>query len=59
MSESEAVEKALDVFFNLADFFEADEDKAAWHLPSEKSLERVWANDKDAAYDDWRALYQR
>jgi len=57
LSESEVVEKALSVFFNLAAFFEEDEEREPWHLMSERSLERVWDNEQDAVYDDWRSLY--
>lgn len=28
-----------------------------WHILSEASLLRVWDNDHDAVYDNWRALY--
>ena len=28
-----------------------------WSLISEEALRRVWDNASDAAYDNWRALY--
>jgi hypothetical protein len=57
ISESRVVEKALDVFFSLADVFDQDLDRRALYQLSEPSLRRVWDNDPDAAYDNWRELY--
>ena len=57
ISESRVVEKALDVFFSLAEVFDPDLDRQAWYRLSEPSLLRVWDNDPDAAYDNWRELY--
>jgi hypothetical protein len=57
ISESRVVEKALDVFFSLADVFDQDLDRQALYQLSEPSLLRVWDNDPDAAYDNWRELY--
>ncbi|MGB0385786.1 MAG: hypothetical protein ACPGWR_13280 [Ardenticatenaceae bacterium] len=56
-SESEVVEKALDVFFSLADFFDMKAERQAWLRLSEASLNRIWDNPKDAAYDNWREIY--
>lgn len=52
--EDHIVEKALDIFFNLTDLFG---EQKGWSYLSESSLKNVWDNDKDAVYDDWRALY--
>ena len=57
MSESRVVEKALDILFGLAEIFDQDLDRQAWYRLSEPSLLRVWDNDPDAAYDNWRELY--
>lgn len=57
ISESLVVEKALDVFFNLTEVFNPDLDRQAWYRLSEPSLLRIWDNDLDAAYDNWRELY--
>ena len=57
ISESRVVEKALDVFFSLAEVFDPDLDRQAWYRLSEPSLLRIWDNDLDAAYDNWRELY--
>ena len=32
-------------------------ERAEWSAMSEPALRRVWDNDADAAYDDWKALY--
>lgn len=57
ISESRVVEKALDVFFSLAEVFDQDLDRQMLYQLSEPSLLRVWDNDPDAAYDNWRELY--
>lgn len=33
------------------------EERIFWSSLSEESLQRVWDNPQDAAYDDWRTLY--
>lgn len=57
ISESRVVEKALDAFFSLADVFDQDTDRQVWYRLSEPALLRVWENDPDSAYDNWRELY--
>jgi hypothetical protein len=57
ISESEVVEKALDVYFDLADLFEPQDERRGWYRLSEGSLQHVWDNDQDAVYDNWRNLY--
>lgn len=57
ISESRVVEKALDVLFSLADVFDQDTDRQVWYRLSEPALLAVWDNDPDAAYDNWRELY--
>ena len=39
ISESEVVEKALDVYFDLAGLFEPQEERRGWHRLSERSLQ--------------------
>jgi hypothetical protein len=56
-SEDQIVEKALDIFFSLTDLFDDQARRQGWSLLSEDSLQRVWDNDADAAYDNWRELY--
>lgn len=56
-SENEVVERALDLYFSLVDFFDGDTERQDWYRLSEAALSRVWDNEQDAAYDDWRVLY--
>jgi len=56
-SEDEVVERALDLYFQLTDFFDDKDERTQWHRLSESSLSRLWDNEQDAAYDDWRTLY--
>jgi len=57
ISESEVVEKALDVYFDLADASNPQDERRGWSRLSEGSLQYVWDNDQDAVYDNWRDLY--
>lgn len=52
LREDDVIERALDLLFD-----QEQTDKISWEQASEASLERVWDNDADAAYDDWRGLY--
>lgn len=56
-SEDKIIEKALDIFFSLTDLFDDEARRQGWSLLSESSLQRVWDNEADAAYDNWRELY--
>jgi hypothetical protein len=57
VGESQIVEKALDILSSLTDLFEEGAEHQGWSLLSEPSLQRVWDNEADAAYDNWRELY--
>ena len=54
ISEDEVVEKALNILFSLAEIFDANKERQGWSLLSQESLTRVWDNDEDAIYDNWR-----
>lgn len=56
-SEDVIVEKALNVLFELTDLLERDSESREWAHLSEASLQRVWENDEDAVYDNWKDLY--
>lgn len=56
-SEDQIIEKALDILFSLTDLFDEQSERRGWSLLSESSLQRVWDNAEDAAYDNWRELY--
>lgn len=57
VSEDQIVEKALDILFNLTDLFDEQGERRGWSFLSESSLRRVWDNEQDAIYDNWRKLY--
>jgi hypothetical protein len=56
-SEAVLVERALDVLFYLMDSAGSAAEPADWSMLSEVVLNRVWDNDKDAIYDNWREFY--
>jgi hypothetical protein len=51
------VEKALDVLFSLAELFDDRAEHRGWSFLSEDTLHRIWDNEEDGIYDDWRRLY--
>ena len=57
VGEDQIVERALDIFFSLAELFDEQAERRDWSLLSEESLQRIWDNETDAAYDNWRDLY--
>ena len=57
LSEDQIVEKALDILFSLTDLFDERTERRGWSFLSEDSLRRIWDNEEDAAYDNWRELY--
>jgi hypothetical protein len=57
LSEDHLIEKALDIMFSLADLLDSQVERQGWYVLSEASLQRVWDNTEDAAYDNWRELY--
>ncbi|MDQ2806985.1 MAG: hypothetical protein M3Z04_08765 [Chloroflexota bacterium] len=57
VSEGYLVEQALTALFQLIALEEPSETTQDWASLSEASLRRVWDNDEDAIYDNWRELY--
>ena len=57
VDEDHVIEKALDILFSLTDLFDASVEQQGWSTLSEASLQRVWNNDQDAVYDNWRESY--
>jgi hypothetical protein len=57
LSEDQLIEKALDILFSLTDVFDEPSERQGWASLSERALQRVWNNDEDAIYDNWRELY--
>ena len=52
------VEKALDILFSLTDLLNERTERQGWLFLSEAALQRVWDNEEDAIYDNWRELYK-
>ena len=57
MSESRVVEKALELLFGMDDSLDLDLDRETLYRLSGPSLLRIWDNDSDAVYDNWRNIY--
>jgi hypothetical protein len=57
VDEDQIMEKALDILFTLTDLLGEDTERRGWSVLSDDALQRVWDNEADAAYDNWRALY--
>jgi len=57
ISEDDIIEKALDIFFSLTELLDEQSGRQSWSFLSEDSLQRVWDNEEDAIYDNWRELY--
>lgn len=56
INEDRIVERALDILFSLTELFDGRAERRGWSFLSEASLRRVWDNEEDAAYDNWREL---
>ena len=41
----------------LSELLDDRVERQGWSFASEASLERIWDNDEDSAYDNWRELY--
>ena len=57
IQEDQIVEKALDILFSLADLFDESAERQGWSFLSDVALQRIWDNEEDAVYDNWRELY--
>ena len=55
--EDQIIERALDILFTLTDLFDESTERQGWSCLSDAALHRVWDNEEDAFYDNWRALY--
>ena len=56
-SEDAVVGRALDILFSLTDLLDGETELRMWSALSSDALARVWDNDEDARYDNWRDLY--
>lgn len=57
VSEDEVIARALDLLFSHAGSLDAEAEQRGWSALSEDAFGRVWDNDEDAVYDNWRELY--
>jgi predicted transcriptional regulator len=57
MSEEQIIEKALDILFKLTELFDENAERRGWSFLSQASLQRIWDNEEDAVYDNWKELY--
>lgn len=57
VGEDLIIEKALDILFTLTDLLDEHTERQRWSFLSEAALQSIWDNDEDAAYDNWRELY--
>jgi hypothetical protein len=57
VSEDQILVRAIEVLFDVAGDADGHAERGGFSSLSEGALERVWDNDEDAAYDDWRKLY--
>jgi hypothetical protein len=57
LTEDQVIAKALEILFSLTDILDARAERRGWSFLSEDAFRRVWDNDEDAAYDNWRELY--
>jgi len=57
IGEDQIIERALDILFSLTDLLDDQSERRGWSFLSEAALQRVWDNPEDAAYDNWRTLY--
>ncbi len=56
-TEDAVIAQALDIFFDLNGDLESVSERAAWNSMSATSFNRVWDNEADAVYDNWKELY--
>lgn len=57
INETLIIERALDILFSLTELFDERAERQGCSFLSEASLQRVWDNEEDAIYDNWRELY--
>ncbi len=57
ITEDAVVGKALDLLFRLTEILNDQAERQGWSDMSADALTRVWDNDQDAVYDNWRELY--
>ncbi len=58
ISENQLIVKALDILFSLTELLDERAERQGWSFLSEASLQRIWDNEEDAIYDNWRELLE-
>ena len=56
-TEDALVERALELLFSLTDTTDEEPQSEEWSELSSATLRRVWDNDVDSVYDNWREIY--
>jgi hypothetical protein len=56
-TEDALIERALDLLFDLGEGLDAEDERRVWSALGSEAMTRVWDNDADAVYDDWKQLY--
>ena len=57
VGENQIIEKALDILFALTELLDEGDERQGWSFLADAALQRVWDNEADAVYDNWRELY--
>ena len=55
--EDQLVERALDMLFALSEFADDGQGHIGWSNLADSSLQRIWDNEEDTVYDNWKDLY--
>lgn len=56
-TEDALIAKALTMLFDLSDSEDGDAERKQWSMLSLDAFARVWDNEADAVYDNWKELY--
>lgn len=56
-SRGAVVLQALDILFGITDLLATHTERQDWSQIAEETFRRVWDNEQDASYNDWRNLY--
>ena len=56
-TEDAVIAQALDMLIDMNVEQESEAERAGWSALSAPSLNRIWDNEADAVYDNWKELY--
>ena len=57
ITEDALIAKALTILFDLSESEDEDKERKAWSALSLQAFARIWDNDADTLYDNWKELY--